>query len=68
VADPPKPGRQAGEILVEFVSLGNSVKVTAIDAASGVEASIVGPASAPRATLVDAAKRKLDFLMKKRSS
>jgi uncharacterized protein DUF6898 len=68
VADPPKPGRQAGEILVEFVSLGNSVKVTAIDTASGIEASIVGPAGAPRSTLVSAAKRKLDFLMKKRSS
>jgi Domain of unknown function (DUF6898) len=38
----------------------------AIDSASGMEASVVGPASAPRATLADAARRKLDFLIKKK--
>ena len=37
------------EILIEFVVQGNSVKVTAIDAATGTEASIVGPASSPPA-------------------
>ena len=53
------------EIFVEYVIQGNSAKATAIDAATGIEASVVGPASAPRATLADAARRKLEFLQKK---
>lgn len=57
-----------GEILVEFVIQGNFAKVTAIDAASGLEAAITGPANAPRATLVEAAKRKLDYLRKRKPS
>jgi hypothetical protein len=56
-----------GEILVEFVTQGNVVKVTAIDSASGIEASIVGPANAGQATLKAAVLRKLDYVMKKRS-
>ena len=54
------------EIFVEFVMQGNVVKATAIHAASGVEASIVGPANAPRATLADAALRKLKYVMEKK--
>jgi hypothetical protein len=54
------------EIYVEFVVLGNTVKATAIDSATGTEASIVGPATAPRATLAQAAARKLEFLLKKK--
>ena len=53
------------DILIEFVVRGGSVKVTAIDGASGVEASIVGPSSAPRATLEAAAVRKLAYVMSK---
>lgn len=63
-AGPPKPpGR---EIYVEFIVQGAYVKATAIDGASGVEASIVGPATAPRASLAEAARRKLDYLQKKK--
>jgi hypothetical protein len=57
------PGR---EIFVEFVMLGNTVKATAIDPDTGLEASIVGPAGAPRTTLAEAARRKLEFLQKKK--
>jgi hypothetical protein len=53
------------EIFVEFVMHGNVVKATAIHAVSGVEASIVGPANAPRAALADAAARKLKYVMEK---
>ena len=53
------------EIYVEFVMLGNTVKATAIDSQSGLEASIVGPASAARVTLAEAARRKLEYLQKK---
>jgi hypothetical protein len=54
------------EIFVEFVMQGNVVKATAIHAASGVEACIVGPANAPRAALADAAARKLKYVMEKK--
>jgi len=54
-----------GPIYVEFVMQGNVVKATAIDPQSGLEASIVGPASAPQAVLAQAARRKLDYLARK---
>jgi hypothetical protein len=57
----------AKEIFVEFVMLGNVVKATAIDPESGLEASIVGPANAPRAVLAQNARRKLEYLVKKQS-
>ena len=57
----------AKEIFVEFVMLGNTVKATAIDPDSGLEASIVGPASAPRSILAENARRKLEYLAKKQS-
>jgi hypothetical protein len=54
-------------IYVEFVILGNTVKATAIDSVTGLEASVIGPANAPRAAMADAARRKLEFLAKKRT-
>jgi hypothetical protein len=57
----------AKEIFVEFVQLGNTVKATAIDSETGLEASIIGPASAARATLAEAARRKLEYVAKKKS-
>jgi hypothetical protein len=55
------------EIYVEFVVMGNTVKVTAIDSESGLEASVVGPANAPRGALAEAARRKLEYVAKKQS-
>jgi len=57
---------KTGEILLEFVVQGNFVKATAIHAASGVEASIVGPANAGREVLGQAAVRKLKYVMEKK--
>jgi len=54
------------EIYVEFVVMGNTVKVTAIDSESGLEASVIGPAGAPRAAMAEAARRKLEYLEKKK--
>lgn len=54
------------EVLFEFVQVGNAVKVSAIDSASGVEVSIVGSASLSRYTLQQAALRKLQYVLKKR--
>jgi hypothetical protein len=55
----------AREIFVEFIMLGNTVKATAIDPDTGLEASIVGPANAPRSTLAEAARKKLEYVAKK---
>ena len=55
------------EIFVEFVIQGNVAKVTAIDPVSGLEACIVGPASAPKAVLAEQARRKLEFVAKKKA-
>jgi len=59
--------RGGREILFEFVAQGGTIKATAIDPATGIEASILGPASAPRATLSEAARRKLDYVLKRRA-
>ncbi len=56
-----------GSIYVEFVVQGNFVKVTAIDPVTGTEASIVGPASASQAILAENARRKLEYVLKKKT-
>jgi hypothetical protein len=40
-----------GEIYFEFTAIGRNVKVSAIDAATGTEVSILGPVTASRADL-----------------
>jgi len=60
-----KAGDTDGEILIEFVILGNSARVTAIHVPSGTEVAIVGPANAPRAVLEAAVSRKLAYVMGK---
>ncbi len=55
------------EVLLEFIAIGNSVKVSAVDPLTKVEVSIVGPASASRSDLERAAIRKLDYVLRKRA-
>ena len=57
------PGK---EILIEFVVQGSVAKVTAIDPVTGIEACIVGPANAGQLALSEAARRKLDYVLKKK--
>ena len=47
------------EVFFEFIAIGAAVKVTAIDAATGTEVSIIGPASAAQADLEQLAVGKL---------
>jgi hypothetical protein len=54
------------DIYIEFIVQGNAVKATAIDSVTGLEASIVGPAGAPQSVLAEAARRKLEYLAKKK--
>jgi hypothetical protein len=56
----------AGELYVEFVVLGNTVKATAIDPVTSQEASVIGPANAPQSVMADAARRKLEYVQKKK--
>jgi hypothetical protein len=54
-----EPGDPGGDVYFEFTAIGNSVKVSAIDAASGLEVSVTGPASAAQADLQRLALKKL---------
>jgi hypothetical protein len=57
------PGER--EVIFEFLQVGGSVKVTAVDAATGIEASIVGDPNAGEAMLKRLARQKLDYVMAK---
>lgn len=48
-----------GEVYFEFVAIGGSMKVSAIDGTTGIEVSIIGPAGAARHDLQALALRKL---------
>jgi hypothetical protein len=47
------------EVFFEFTAIGSTVKVVAIDAATGTEVSVIGPASAAQADLEQLAVGKL---------
>ncbi len=51
--------------LIEFVPVGSSVKVSAVDPATGTEVAVVGPATASEADLTRAAVRKLEYVLRK---
>lgn len=52
--------------IIEFHQLGNVVKVSAVDPATMIEVSIVGPANAGEEMLRRNAVRKLQYVMNKR--
>ena len=54
------------ETIFEFVRIGVSVKVTAVDPATGTEVSIIGDPAAGQATLKRLARQKLDYVLSKR--
>jgi hypothetical protein len=47
------------EVYFELTAIGRTVKVSAIDAATGLEVSVVGPTTASQAQLQSLALRKL---------
>jgi len=57
-----------GKYLVEFIQIGTSVKVSAVDPVSGREVSIVGPATATRDHLSRVAVNKLKYILAKEKS
>lgn len=54
------------EVIFEFVRIGSAVKVTAVDAASGVEVSIVGDPGAGEPALKRLAQQKLTYVLERR--
>ena len=58
-------GRESG-VIFEFISVGAYVKVSAIDPATGIEASIVGDPTRGEHALRQTALRKLKYVMEKR--
>lgn len=54
-----------GEIYIEYKQVGQTMKVTAVDAATGAEVVIMGPASASQADLQKVAVRKLEMQLRK---
>lgn len=57
---------QGREIIIEFMSFGSIVKVSAIDSQSLTEISIQGPASAGKETLKYNAIKRLEYVLKKK--
>ena len=53
------PDSDEREIYFEFVKIGNAVKITAIDSATAIEVSVMGPANAAQSDLERVALRKL---------
>jgi hypothetical protein len=51
--------------IVEFIAVGKSVKVTAIDPVTLLEVSIIGSTKASRKQLSALAMRKLTYMLKK---
>jgi hypothetical protein len=54
------------EVIFEFLRIGAALKVTAIDAASGTEVSMVGDPNAGQETLRRLAKQKLDYVISRK--
>ncbi len=57
---------QEDGIFFEIRVIGNSVKATAIDSKTGIEACIIAPRHTPMFSLKENAKRKLKYVMEKK--
>lgn len=55
------------EVLFEMSRVGAYMKVVAVDAETGTEVSIVGPATAPPAALKQQAVNRLIFVLKRKA-
>ncbi len=53
------------EYLIEYVTVGNAVKVTAVDPNTGAEVSTIAPSYMDRKLMAQAAIRKLQYKIKK---
>ncbi len=51
--------------ILEFVRIGNQVKVTACDTQTGIEAVVFGPAQTPQKAMGELAIKKLHYVLQK---
>ena len=58
-------GEENDGYIIEFITIGNAVKVTAVDPASMREACIIGIANASQKQLAELAIRKLKYILHK---
>ena len=56
------------EILIEYAQVGNAVRVTAVDAATGTEVTFQAPATASQSDLNRMAVSKLKYVMGKKGA
>lgn len=61
----PPEGEHKREVIFEFITHGQSVKVTAVDVTSGTEVSIIAPAMTAQTELRHFALQKLNMVMAK---
>lgn len=59
---------QSNDIIIEFIRVGNAVRVSAICAKTGKEVSIVGDPRASQKELETIAVRKLKYVMEKEAA
>jgi len=64
---PTEGGGAAREVYFELYPVGDSMKVSAVDGATGIEVSIVGPANLPQAELERVALNKLRYVMNQKA-
>ena len=62
------PAAEPGDVYFEFTAIGATVKVSAIDALTGTEVSVMAPANAARADLERLALQKLKMRLAKTAS
>lgn len=58
-------GSRGREYLFEFQRSGGYVRVCVLDAQTGLETAVIGPASATQSQLEDLAIRKLEYLRRR---
>jgi hypothetical protein len=56
------------DVIFEIRRIGSAAKATAVDAATGTEVSVTGPANAAEFSLREAARRKLAYVLRKRET
>jgi hypothetical protein len=56
------------EVIFEFLQVGRALKVTAVDAETGIEASIIGDPNAGNEALRRLARQKLDYVMSRKKA
>ena len=57
----------SNQFFIEFIAIGNQVKVSACDSLTGYEVSIIVPRNTPKEYATSIAIKKLNYMLKKNS-